>query len=216
MLVGFLSPTPTTCRCPSACWAARKFVDAKGPDAWTMQLSRASSGQAHKERMAEPPRTRKKTARCACGSVELEAIGTPITSVACYCESCQEGSRQIEALPNRRAVCAIDGGTAYVLYRKDRVEYPKGSRLLRGFKLRDESSTRRVVAACCDSPMFLEFEKGHWLTIYRVAFPVPPLALVPRPAPRQVLPLAPLRAPPPRWRNSRTAVAARGWRCPPP
>ena len=138
VLVGFLSPTPTTCRCPSACWAARKFVDAKGPDAWTMQLSRASSGQAHKERMAEPPRTRK-TARCACGSVELEAIGTPITSVACYCESCQEGSRQIEALPNRRAVCAIDGGTAYVLYRKDRVEYPKGSRLLRGFKLRDDS-----------------------------------------------------------------------------
>jgi hypothetical protein len=164
--------------------------------------------------MAEPPRTRK-TARCACGSVELEAIGTPITSVACYCESCQEGSRQIEALPNRRAVCAIDGGTAYVLYRKDRVEYPKGSRLLRGFKLKKGSSTKRVVASCCDWPMFLEFEKGHWLTIYRVAFPVPPLALVPRPAPRQVLPLAPLRAPPPRWRNSRTAVAARGWRCPP-
>jgi hypothetical protein len=36
--------------------------------------------------MAEPPRTRKKTAGCACGSVELEAIGTPITSVACYCD----------------------------------------------------------------------------------------------------------------------------------
>src|SRR3712207_4557822 len=85
--------------------------------------------------MAEPPRTRK-TARCACGSVELVAIGDPITSVACYCESCQEGSRQIEALPNGRAVCAPDGGTAYVLYRKDRVEYPKGSRLLRGLKLR--------------------------------------------------------------------------------
>jgi hypothetical protein len=28
------------------------------------------------ERMAEPTRTRKKTARCDCGSVELEALGT--------------------------------------------------------------------------------------------------------------------------------------------
>jgi hypothetical protein len=129
--------------------------------------------------MAEPPRTRKKTARCACGSVELEAIGPPITSVACYCESCQEGSRRIEALPNGRAVCGPDGGTAYVLYRKDRVEYPKGSRSLRGLKLKEGSSTKRVVAACCDSPMFLEFEKGHWLSIYRAALRggLPPLEM---------------------------------------
>jgi hypothetical protein len=118
--------------------------------------------------MSEPPKNRT-TARCTCGSVELEAIGAPIMSVACYCQSCQEGSRQIEVLPNGRAVCGPDGGTAYVLYRKDRVEYSKGSELLRGLKLRDESSTRRVVAACCDSPMFLEFEKGHWLTIYQTA-----------------------------------------------
>ncbi len=37
-------------------------------------------------------------ARCACGSVGIEASGTPITSVVCYCDSCQEGYRQIEAL----------------------------------------------------------------------------------------------------------------------
>ena len=109
------------------------------------------------------------TARCSCGSVEIEATGTPITSVVCYCESCQEGSRQIEALPNGGPVCDSNGGTAYALYRKDRVEYSKGSPLLRGYKLRDESSTKRVVAACCDSPMFLEFEKGHWLSIHRTA-----------------------------------------------
>jgi hypothetical protein len=128
--------------------------------------------------MSEPPKNHT-TARCACGSVELEAIGAPIMSVACYCESCQEGSQQIEALPNGRAVCGPDGGTAYVLYRKDRVEYPKGSGLLRGLKLRDESSTRRVLAACCDSPMFLEFEKGHWLTMYQTALrgDLPPLEM---------------------------------------
>ena len=37
---------------------------------------------------------------CACGNVAVEAIGTPITSVICYCDDCQEGARQIESLPN--------------------------------------------------------------------------------------------------------------------
>jgi hypothetical protein len=125
--------------------------------------------------MPGPP-TKLLTARCACGSVELEPTGDPITSTVCYCESCQQGSRQIEALPNGRPACGSDGGTAYVLYRKDRIEYSKGSRLLRGLKLRDESSTRRVVASCCASPMFLDFEKGHWLSVYRTALrgDVPP------------------------------------------
>ena len=119
------------------------------------------------------------TARCSCRSVEIEATGTPITSVVCYCESCQEGSRQIEALPNGGPVCDSNGGTAYALYRKDRVEYSKGSPLLRGYKLRDESSTKRLVAACCDSPMFLNFEKGHWLSVYRTALrgELPPLEM---------------------------------------
>jgi hypothetical protein len=123
-------------------------------------------GRKHRMQTASRNRT---SALCSCGKVELEAEGDPIVSTVCYCESCQEGSRQIEALPNGRRVCGPDGGTAYVLYRKDRIEYPRGSELLRGFKLEDESSTRRVVAACCGSPMFLDFEKGHWLTVYRTA-----------------------------------------------
>ncbi len=128
--------------------------------------------------MPGPP-TKRLAARCACGSVELAATGDPITSAVCYCESCQQGSRQIEALPNGRPVCGSEGGTALVLYRKDRVEYPKGSRLLRGLKLRDKSSTRRVVASCCDSPMFLDLEKGHWLSIYRTSLQggLPPLEM---------------------------------------
>jgi hypothetical protein len=119
------------------------------------------------------------TARCSCGSVELEAIGAPITSAVCYCESCQQGSRLIEALPNGRPVCDSDGGTAYVLYCKDRVEYSTGSAFLRGYKLRDKSSTNRVVATCCNSPVFLEFAKGHWLSIYRTALQgdLPPLEM---------------------------------------
>lgn len=109
------------------------------------------------------------TASCPCGSVELETTGAPIVSSVCYCKSCQEGSRLIEALPNGRPARGPDGGTAYVVYRKDRVQRSKGSRLLRGYKLTDESPTSRVVAACCDSPMYLDFAKGHWLSVYRTA-----------------------------------------------
>jgi hypothetical protein len=76
-------------------------------------------------------------------------------------------------------VCDSDGGTAFILYRKDRVEYLKGSQLLQGYKLRDESTTNRVVATCCDSPMYLHFEKGHWFSIYRTALQgdLPPLEM---------------------------------------
>lgn len=128
--------------------------------------------------MSQPSKNRT-TARCSCGSVELEAIGAPITSAVCYCESCQEGSRQIEALPNGRPVCDPDGGTAMVLYRKDLVECSKGSRLLRGYKIRDESSTKRVVATCCNLAMYLHFEKGHWFSMYLAALrgDVPPLEM---------------------------------------
>ena len=128
--------------------------------------------------MSKAPKTRL-TVPCSCGSVEFEATGAPITSVVCYCDSCQEGSRQIEALPNGRPVCDSDGGTAYALYRKDRVEYLKGAQLLQGYKLTDASSTNRVVATCCDSPMFLDFKGGHWLSIYQTALrgDLPPLEM---------------------------------------
>ena len=62
------------------------------------------------------------TASCACGSVELTAIGTPIVSNVCYCGDCQQGSLQIEALSNAGPVRDPDGGTAYMLYRRDRIE----------------------------------------------------------------------------------------------
>ena len=128
--------------------------------------------------MPQPSKNRT-SAECSCGSVELEAISAPITSAVCYCESCQEGSRRIGALSNGRPVCDPDGGTAMVLYRKDRVECSKGSRLLRGYKIGEGSSTNRVVATCCNSAMYLHFEKGHWFSVYRAALrgDVPPLEM---------------------------------------
>lgn len=120
------------------------------------------------------------SARCACGNVEFEAIGAPITSVVCYCDDCQEGSRQIEQLPNAAAVRDPDGGTAYVVYRKDRVRCSKGAQLLQNQKIKAASATNRVVASCCNSAMILSFDDArHWVDLYRgrLQGAIPPLQM---------------------------------------
>jgi hypothetical protein len=117
------------------------------------------------------PAKNEMTASCSCGSVELEAIGAPITSVVCYCDDCQEGSRQIEALPNARPVQDPDGGTEYILYRKDRVKCSRGAVLLKSYKIREKSASSRVVATCCNSAMLLKFDDArHWVSMYRARF----------------------------------------------
>ncbi len=120
------------------------------------------------------------TARCSCGRVELETAGTPITCVACYCDDCQAGARQIEALANAPPVRDSDGGTAYLLYRKDRFRCSRGGELLQAFKIKDTSTTNRIVATCCNSGMFLHFDGGpHWVSVYRSRFlgKAPPLQM---------------------------------------
>ena len=54
-----------------------------------------------------------------------------------------------------------------MLYRKDKVRCVSGGDLLEERRLRAETPTRRMFARCCNTAMFLDFTKGHWLTIYR-------------------------------------------------
>ncbi|PFH12377.1 hypothetical protein BCF11_4857 [Collimonas sp. PA-H2] len=117
--------------------------------------------------MSTPPKNNM-IVSCLCGRVELEAIGAPISSVVCYCDDCQEGSRQIEALPNASPVQDLDGGSAYIVYRKDRVTCSRGALLLKSLKIREKSATNRVIATCCNSAMLLGFDDGkHWVDVYR-------------------------------------------------
>lgn len=46
----------------------------------------------------------------------------------------------------------------------------KGGEHLHDYKIKEESPTRRVVAACCNSAMFLDFQKGHWFSVYGARF----------------------------------------------
>lgn len=55
----------------------------------------------------------------------------------------------------------------------------KGHDQLRDHRLDPQSLTRRVVATCCESPMFLDYEKGHWFSVYRarLGLDAPPIQM---------------------------------------
>lgn len=116
---------------------------------------------------------------CQCGRVKFEVIGPPIVTGACFCASCQEAGRRLEQLAPGPPVLDPDAGTVFSLYRKDRVQSLTGLEYLQEHRLRPESPTRRVVAKCCNSAMFLDFTQGHWLSMFRNRFPAgaPPLQM---------------------------------------
>jgi hypothetical protein len=119
------------------------------------------------------------SAICQCGKVKFEASVPPILTCACYCTSCQEAGRRLEQLISAPPVLDPDSGTGFVLYRKDRVYCVTGQEFLEEHRLKPDSPTRRAVATCCNSAMFLDFTKGHWLSMYRNRFPTgaPPLEM---------------------------------------
>ena len=119
------------------------------------------------------------SATCRCGKVALEIVGAPILRGICYCTSCQEAGRRHQTVPGADQALAEDGGTDYVLYRKDRVRCVQGGDLLEERRLKPGSPTRRIYARCCNTAMFLDFTKGHWLTVYRGRLPddMPPATM---------------------------------------
>jgi hypothetical protein len=54
-----------------------------------------------------------------------------------------------------------------------------GHQYLEEHRLKPDSPTRRVIAKCCNSAMFLDFTRGHWLSMFRNRFSTgaPPLEM---------------------------------------
>jgi len=111
-----------------------------------------------------------RTAACQCEAVGLEVSGQPILSAICHCESCQTAGRRMEELAGAPPVLGPYGGTSFMLVRKDRIRCLRGEDHLAEVRLKPNSPTRRVLATCCNSPMFLEFTNGHWLSLYMDRF----------------------------------------------
>jgi hypothetical protein len=120
------------------------------------------------------------TSSCACGRVVLEAFGPPIDAVACHCADCRAAGRQIQEQPGAPPVLDAGGGTAFLVFRKDRMHPVRGAELLRALKLTPSSATSRYVSSCCDSMLYLGFDDAkHWVSMHRDRFQgeVPPLRM---------------------------------------
>jgi hypothetical protein len=104
---------------------------------------------------------------CACGVVYLEAIDPSMMTVICHCTSCRTAGRAVDARSPVAPIVDVAGGTSVVLWRKDRVRCVRGSEQLVAHRLRPDSPSRRMVAACCETPMFGDFTRGFWISIYR-------------------------------------------------
>ena len=108
---------------------------------------------------------------CRCGRVQLRAVGTPFIVTECHCNSCRAAAVRLSALPGARPFTAANGGTPSALYRKDRVDVVAGAAHLKAFRLGPTAKTRRVVATCCNTPVFLDFSGGHWMDLYAPLWP---------------------------------------------
>jgi len=108
---------------------------------------------------------------CTCGQVALEVRGKAIISTECLCIDCQNAGALLQSLPGAPPILDQNRATRFEVYRKDRVRCKKGQECLREHRLSGDSKTRRVVATCCNKPVFLEFTNGHWLSIYGDLWP---------------------------------------------
>jgi len=108
---------------------------------------------------------------CACGQTRLELKGDPILVSECLCNSCRVAAVRLAALPGAKNVLTSYGATPCAEYRKDRVRILSGTEHLREFRLSADAGSRRVVATCCNTPIFLEMKGAHWLSVYLHLWP---------------------------------------------
>jgi hypothetical protein len=110
-------------------------------------------------------------AQCRCGAVEVGAWGEPIAVAACYCDDCQTAAERLAAAADSAPAASADGGTEFMLFRRDRIACTRGADRLRAMKLSDGSKTRRMIAGCCATPMCLAFDDQRpWASAFRASF----------------------------------------------
>jgi len=108
---------------------------------------------------------------CACGQTRLELKGHPILVSECLCDSCRAAAARLATLRGAKSVLTSYGATPCAEYRKDRVRILSGTEHLGEFRLSADAGSRRVVATCCNTPVFLEMKGAHWLSVYLHLWP---------------------------------------------
>lgn len=108
---------------------------------------------------------------CACGKTRLEVQGAPILVSECLCNSCRTAANRLATLPGAKNILTSYDATPSAEYRKDRIRILSGAEHLREFRLSADAGSRRVVATCCNTPVFLEMKGAHWLSVYLHLWP---------------------------------------------
>lgn len=108
---------------------------------------------------------------CACGRTRFEVRGAPILVSECLCNSCRAAAGRLATLPGARNILKPYGATPCAEYRKDRIRILSGAEYLHEFRLSADAGSRRVVATCCSTPVFLELKGAHWLSVYLHLWP---------------------------------------------
>jgi hypothetical protein len=111
------------------------------------------------------------TIGCACGHTRFEVRGAPILVSECLCDSCRAAAGRLARLPGASSLLTSYGATPCAEYRKDRIRIVSGAERLAEFRLSPQAGSRRVVATCCNTPVFLELKGAHWLSVYTQLWP---------------------------------------------
>ena len=110
-------------------------------------------------------------AQCRCGAVEIGAWSEPLVVTACYCDDCQAASERLAASSNSPPLARADGGTEFIVFRRDRIACTRGAENLQAMRLTAATKTRRMVAGCCATPMYVSFDdKRPWASAFRARF----------------------------------------------
>jgi len=110
-------------------------------------------------------------AHCRCGAVEVAAWGAPIMVNACYCDDCQAAAERLAASAGSAPAASGDGGAEFMVYRRDRLACTRGAERLQAMRLSEATKTRRMIAGCCATPMYLAFDDQRpWASAYRANF----------------------------------------------
>ena len=110
-------------------------------------------------------------AQCQCGAVEIGAWAQPIMVSACYCDDCQAAAQRFAVSANSGCASNADGGTEFMVFRRDRIACTRGADRLQAMRLTALTKTRRMIASCCSTPMYVAFDdKRPWVSALRAPF----------------------------------------------
>lgn len=119
-----------------------------------------------RHRLSQHDTEQHRTASCACGTVVITLSAPPIAALSCCCDDCQAAAQALETLPGAPEFREPCGGTPAVLFAKTALKVTKGREKLAAHRLRPEARTKRMVASCCNSFLYVAFDRGpFWVDV---------------------------------------------------